>query len=95
MTPLIATGHVFGSAGVPPVGSRGVKTYIITGETPALLKTILKPSFNCIVFVEQRFCKKCRLMRRFLQCDCLGRDSGVLGGSYLLQQVPVSLHQIP
>jgi hypothetical protein len=57
MTPLIATGHVCGSAGVPPVGSGSVKVCKITGETPAPLKTILKPSFNCVAFVEQKFCK--------------------------------------
>jgi hypothetical protein len=36
MKPLITAGLVFGSAGVPPVGSRSVKTRKITGETPAL-----------------------------------------------------------
>ena len=46
MTPFIAAGRVFGSAGVPPVGLRGVKASKITGETPALPKPIPKPSFN-------------------------------------------------
>jgi hypothetical protein len=51
MTPFIVAGLVFGSAGVPPVGSRGVKAHKITGETPALPKSL--PSFRSIAFHPQ------------------------------------------
>ena len=54
MMPFIAAGLVFGSAGVPPVGSRGVKAHKITGETPALPKPLPKPSFNCVAFAEKK-----------------------------------------
>jgi hypothetical protein len=53
MTPFIAAGLVFGSAGVPPVGSRGVNARKITGKTPALPKPLPKPSFNCVASAEQ------------------------------------------
>jgi hypothetical protein len=39
---FIGAGLVFGSAGVPPVGLRGVKAHKITGETPALPKPFPK-----------------------------------------------------
>ena len=60
MITFIAAGLVFGSAGVPPVGSRGVKAHKITGETPALRKPLPKPSFNCVASAEQKLCEKCR-----------------------------------
>jgi hypothetical protein len=43
MTTFVVAGFVLGSAGVPPVGSLGVWTYKITGETPALRKPLPKP----------------------------------------------------
>jgi hypothetical protein len=54
MTLFIAAGLVFGSAGVPPVGSRGAKAYKITGETPALPKPLPKPSLNCVASAERK-----------------------------------------
>jgi hypothetical protein len=53
MTPFIAARLVFGSAGVPSVGSRVVKALKITGETPALPKPLPKPSFNPVASAEQ------------------------------------------
>jgi hypothetical protein len=54
MMPFIAAGLVFGSAGVPPVGSRVVKAHKITGETPALQKPLPKPSLNCVTSSEKK-----------------------------------------
>jgi len=51
MTPFIAGRLVFGSAGVPPVGLRGVKAHKITGETPALPKPL--PKFSLIALHSQ------------------------------------------
>jgi hypothetical protein len=48
LKPFIAAGFVFGSAGVPPVGSRSVKAQKITGETLALPKPLPKFSLNCV-----------------------------------------------
>jgi hypothetical protein len=54
MTPFIAAGFAFGSAGVPPVGSRGGKAHKISGETPALPKPFPNASFNCVAAAEQK-----------------------------------------
>jgi hypothetical protein len=43
-----SVGFVFGSAGVPPVGSRGGEAHKITGEMPTLPKPLPKPSLNCV-----------------------------------------------
>jgi hypothetical protein len=51
---FIAAGFVFGSAGVPPVGLRGVKAHNITGGTPALLKPHPKTSLDRAAFAEQK-----------------------------------------
>jgi hypothetical protein len=53
--PFMAAGLVFGSAGVPPVGSSGAKAYKITGETPALPKPFPKPSLNCVTSAKKKF----------------------------------------
>jgi hypothetical protein len=57
MTPFITAELVFGSAGVPPVGSRGVTGPKITGETPQQQKTLPEPSFNCVPSAEQTFAR--------------------------------------
>jgi hypothetical protein len=54
MTPFIAAGFDFSSAGVPPGGLRGVKIHKITGETPALPIPLPKPSFDCSASAEQK-----------------------------------------
>ena len=59
--PFIAAGLVFGSAGVPPVGSRGMKVHKITGETPALPKPLPKSSFNRVASAKQKAAEKCKL----------------------------------
>jgi hypothetical protein len=57
MTPFIAAGFVFGSAGVPPVGSRSVKFHKITGETPALPKPLSKLSLICVTSAEKKLAR--------------------------------------
>jgi hypothetical protein len=52
MTPFFAAGLVFGSAGVPPVGSRVVNAHKINGGTPALPKPLPKLSLNCVASAE-------------------------------------------
>jgi hypothetical protein len=64
MTPFIKAGLVFGSAGVPPVGSRGVKARKITGETPALPKPLPKPSFNSVAPAKRKLREKCGMAGR-------------------------------
>jgi hypothetical protein len=54
MMPFNAAGLAFGSAGVSPVGSRGVKAHKITGETLALPKPLPKPSVNCFAYAQQK-----------------------------------------
>jgi hypothetical protein len=54
MMPFTAAELVFGSAGVPPVGSRGAKAHKITGETPALRKPLAKPSLNCVTHAVKK-----------------------------------------
>jgi hypothetical protein len=54
MTPFNSSGLVFGSAGVPPVGLRGVKAHKSTGETPALPQPRQKASPNCITHAEKK-----------------------------------------
>jgi hypothetical protein len=51
---FIAAGLVFGSAGVSPVVSVGVKAHKITGETPALRKPLPRTSFDCVGSAEQK-----------------------------------------
>ena len=46
--PFIAAEVGSGSAGVPPVDSRGAKARQITGGTPALPKPLAKPLFNYV-----------------------------------------------
>jgi hypothetical protein len=57
MARFIAARLAFSSAGVPPVGSRGVKAHKITGETPALPKSLPKPSFHCVASAEQKLAR--------------------------------------
>jgi hypothetical protein len=51
---FIAAGLVLGSAGVPPVVSRGVKACKTTGETPALPKPLPEASFDSVTPAEQK-----------------------------------------
>jgi len=54
---FIAAGVDFGSAGVPPVGSRGAKSHKITGETPALPKPIPKTMLLCVTSSEKKLAR--------------------------------------
>jgi hypothetical protein len=54
MMTFIAAGFVFCSAGVPPVGSRGVEAHKITRETPALQKPLVTLSLNCVKHAEKK-----------------------------------------
>jgi hypothetical protein len=57
MMAFIVAGFVFGSAGLPPVGSRGVGTHKITGKTPALPKTLPNPSFYFVSHEEKKLAR--------------------------------------
>jgi hypothetical protein len=57
MMPFIAAGFVFGSAGVPLVGSRSAKSHKITGETPALPKPLPKTLLFCVTSTEKKLAR--------------------------------------